>query len=269
MSVPFIMSEKEIKSHLKDAVGSVVHEICHAFYHNQETSKRDDIEKFFFRYPSPYAHFAALYLDEALATAIGNGVFIAKVYGKPSISYANEYIERFALHLFGLTRDYVLNDRSMDKDFWENLVLTFSNIYPGIYKNLNKVLTRYVVLSKDFAPDKVAELLNKHFRSLSTFHTTIDNREVINNIIKTSFYDCNAPIIFVLSEQEAANFKNFSSRNPYIQELYKYQNLSIRKGTYGFFSEKLHDRLYLFFTVKNMRDLEYLVKRLKKKNQIG
>lgn len=86
----------ESMNNLRSDLGTVIHETAHAIYERQERTLQYAMEKFFLHYPSPYAPLAYRYLNEALATALGNGMFMKRLTGHTGITYNNLYIQGFA-----------------------------------------------------------------------------------------------------------------------------------------------------------------------------
>lgn len=110
----------------------VVHEMCHMLYREQRPLLRDSIELYFKASPSKYSPYALSFIDEALATACGNGWAYRELSGVSDSGswYNNEYINGFAKALYPVVSDYIKQGKTIDSSFVAIAIDTFAGIFP-------------------------------------------------------------------------------------------------------------------------------------------
>lgn len=115
-----------------DILGVIIHEICHTLYAEQPAQLQREIEQWFDENPSPFAPLASSYLDEALATVLGNGWANEEMTGEmdPNPWYNNPYIDGFARALYPLTKKYLQAGKPIDKAYINQSVELFSQTFP-------------------------------------------------------------------------------------------------------------------------------------------
>ena len=91
--VPYFISKG-----VRDNMDVIFHEFCHALYEGQTNKVKKKIEDFYLTSENPYALFVYRYLNEILATTLGNGWFKEKLDNKyPDRSwYTVTYIDKMA-----------------------------------------------------------------------------------------------------------------------------------------------------------------------------
>ena len=110
----------------------VLHEMCHIFYGAQAKAQQQALDGWFQRSRSAYARFAYNYIDEGLATAIGNGWGVKQLAGsvKDGRWYGNDYIDGFAKELYPLVDDYLTRRQAVDSAFVARAVARFEKRFP-------------------------------------------------------------------------------------------------------------------------------------------
>jgi hypothetical protein len=138
-------------------VGIIIHECCHLFYKAMQGGQRQLIEEFFKRNNSVYAILAKNYLDEALATCIGNRLIVNQVNTEYSEkSYDNKYIEKYSEVLLSLVKEYLENNRTMDESFLKKAVHLFEQTFPDSPNDYEALLFSASIFS-DYPNDSLAE----------------------------------------------------------------------------------------------------------------
>jgi hypothetical protein len=239
-------------------LGTVLHEVAHLAYEYQKTSLKKTIDHFFLHFPSQHAYMAYQYLDEALATALGNGIFVEELTGTPSIHYNNQYIKAFAKDIYVEVKNYLNKNKEIDRRFLVKAVNLFAKRFPQLANDLPEILQRYV-LFVDNALDieGIHHVFQQYFSSFSVFKDTLSDPKIDENV---QYYDSNAPLIFVLHPKKRDQLTELRNANPYLNRVNK-SKLKKLKGNFDFYRDK-QGRLYLFFIVTNNKRLETLVKEL-------
>jgi hypothetical protein len=129
-------------------LGVVIHEVCHLFYKAMNPSRKKMIETFFKNHRSPYAQLVMGYLDEALATGIGNRFVVSQASTPPKRgAYDNPYIDKFSEVLLDLIVDYLQNNRKMDNAFLEESIRFFESTFPNSLENYAAILFTTTIFS--------------------------------------------------------------------------------------------------------------------------
>ena len=239
-------------------LGVVLHEVAHLAYEYQKTSLKKTIDHFFLHYPSQHAYMAYNNFDEALATALGNGILVEELTGSPDMRYNNPYIQGFAEVVYRDVKSYLNKHKEIDQAFLVKSVKHFEKRFPQIVSDLSEILKRYILfIDEAFDHDSVCQLFRQHFPACDIFHDSLHHPIIDEN---TPRYDSNAPRIFVLSLEQKDNLAALRSSNPYLNKVNK-SKLKKLKGNFDFYRDKQR-RLYLFFIAANNKELENLIKEL-------
>lgn len=165
-SMAVIIGDTRAEGHF----GVAFHELCHSLYSAQSIEVQKQWSDWFLNNPSPYAGLAYQLINEALATALGNGWAYEKAKGKMDKKewYNNKQINDFALALYPKVLEYVNADRSVDKDFIDHAVKTYEQIFPQALAELDNLLFDYYLLSDGTFPVKdFRKSLREKFNSQS------------------------------------------------------------------------------------------------------
>lgn len=117
--------------------GVIFHELCHSLYESQPLAFQKAISEYFKKNPSKYSLIAYSYINEALATALGNGWVYHVVKGKldPSEWYHNEKIDGFSHAIYPKVVEYIKAKKTIDAAFVNFAVSAFEKKFPeSIYE---------------------------------------------------------------------------------------------------------------------------------------
>jgi hypothetical protein len=146
-------------------IAIIMHEICHIFYHCSSIHQRHLRQDFFGRGRSFHKALAKNYLDEALATSIGNQLIPKRLRGKhDEKTYDNEYIDKYARELLPLIEHYLDNNIEMDKSFLEKSVEIFNQAFPNATRDCEALFFAPTIFS-DFMDDEIIPLVRNAFAS--------------------------------------------------------------------------------------------------------
>ena len=127
----------------------VFHEICHSLYEAQP----DDVQKMladaFRNNPSKFSRLASNYINESLATALGNGWAYEKAAGKVDAAnwYADEKINLLSKGIFAKTKEYVEQSKRIDSNFVNYAIGVFESKFPDSALEFQANMTNVVLLS--------------------------------------------------------------------------------------------------------------------------
>lgn len=143
------VSEIPLKFKQNDVLFSVLmHEIYHSVYNEQSLDFKQKIEVWFNNNPSKNSQYAYLLLNEALATALGNGYVFEQLNGIVDKEdwYFNKYINLMAKEIYPLVKEYLDNNKPMDKKFVDEYIGIYDRKFSGWLNELDNLLTnRYVI----------------------------------------------------------------------------------------------------------------------------
>lgn len=139
------LSENE-KEHL-GVLGIAIHEMCHIIYSQQSVKMQHEIDSIYNAHPSAFAQKAYNYLDEGLATALGNGWAYREVHGVLDTSqwYNHEYINNFARAMFADVVEYVDAGKTMDASFLHQSIATFEKTFPNANREVLGLLNQVML----------------------------------------------------------------------------------------------------------------------------
>ncbi|MCB0393425.1 MAG: hypothetical protein KDD25_02630 [Bdellovibrionales bacterium] len=118
---------------IKDDLGVVFHEFCHALYEGQPSSLKIDIDNFYLKHSDPHALFAYRYLNESLATALGNGLYDKVLNGSLNEKswYNVNYVDQLARAYLPLIERYLKMGKGLDKKFMESTIQFAKEKFPN------------------------------------------------------------------------------------------------------------------------------------------
>lgn len=181
----------------KDFVGTfgvIFHEMCHSLYESQSVRTQKAIEKYYLNSRSPYAQHTYKTINEALATAIGNGWVESRILKKtpPGSWYSEKHVNGLAQALFPYVKSYLAKNRVFDQALVNKSIELYAARFPNsIYEYENLLLrTLLVTDAKTFRPNQVAPILSREFRINSLSSAAPINHRVtmaeINDNLETT-----------------------------------------------------------------------------------
>lgn len=156
-----VMSELPINFKQYPVLFSVfMHEIYHIVYNEQSLATKLQIENWFHYHPSPHRQYAYLLLNEALATAFGNGYVYEQLNGEVDKDdwYFNKYINLMAKAIYPLVNEYADNNKPIDKRFVEEYIAVYDAQFAAWRNEWDHLFTYRFVISDH--PDDI-----KYFRA--------------------------------------------------------------------------------------------------------
>lgn len=146
-----------------DEFGVLFHELSHTLYEAQTAEFQNEWESYFRGSASESAEPAYVLINEAIATALGNGWAQEKI-GSPRTGqwYDDASIDTFAHELYPMVKAYVEVPRPLDKEFAQKSIALLGKAIPGAARDLDFRLkkTLLIVEGKTEVPRRE---LRKHF----------------------------------------------------------------------------------------------------------
>lgn len=150
--------------------GVLMHEIYHNIYDGQSLELKLQIQSWFNNNSSKNSQYAYLLLNEALATALGNGYVYEQLNGKTDNTdwYNVKYINLMAKQIYPIVKEYLTQNKQIDKNFVDKYIALYDSNFSNWINELDNLFTnRYVIT--DNADD--LNYFNKNYRYTS-FHQT-------------------------------------------------------------------------------------------------
>ncbi len=166
--------------------GVIFHELCHSLYDSQPLSMQKVISERFKQSSSKFSRLAYGYLNEALATAVGNGWAYSKAKGNVDKAewYNDEKIEGFSRAIYPVVSEYLNSPKAIDQKLIDSLISSFEKVFPESNLEFGPALTELVLISdgvvnlRDFRSE-----LRQTFRiSSMTASTPINDDETLKLI---------------------------------------------------------------------------------------
>lgn len=161
--VPYLMSVGA-----KDSLDVIFHELAHALYEGQSQKTKKEIEDYFMNSKHSHATFTYTYLNEIMATALGNGWYAESI--KPSFLkkswYSVSYINDIAKEIYPAVKKYADDSKPIDESFFQTVLKASEKKFPNAPFELEPNLLALQVLSEHSNLDRkeVARSLRKSFR---------------------------------------------------------------------------------------------------------
>ncbi|MFY7651558.1 MAG: hypothetical protein ACOVQE_02595 [Chitinophagaceae bacterium] len=191
----------------------MLHELYHIQFDEQPLATKQLIENTFNKNKHTGSRYAALLLNEALATAAANGYVYEQLTGKPDSSdwYFFPYINQMAKKIYPIVKNYLANNKTIDNHF----INEYCNIYQTFFaewqwKTEHIFTYRYVLASQrtDFS------VLNQLFPYCSMFEA----EDAINMGSLQKMKEKPLTKIIIISKNHAAQLQLVKQ---YFPELFK------------------------------------------------
>lgn len=150
-------------------MGVAMHEIGHVLYEEQPLALQWKLDSAFMESASMSMPYAYGYIDEALATACGNGWMYEFLTGKPEEGawYNNEYIDKYAHALYPLVKLYIENFKTIDRSFVKKAITIFEEQFPDAayeFNNLFNQMNFYTDANSTEQYRSIKNTLNRYYR---------------------------------------------------------------------------------------------------------
>ncbi|WP_228422141.1 hypothetical protein [Chryseobacterium aurantiacum] len=135
----------------KDLFSVMLHETYHILYDEQSLEMKNEIAQNFKKNPSKYSNYAYQLLNEALATALGNGYVYESLNGKTETDewYNSKYIDLMAKKIYPLVKEYIALKKPMDKNFIDTYIRLYEESFPEWISELDHIMTYRYILSEN------------------------------------------------------------------------------------------------------------------------
>ena len=166
-SVGIIIGEKDTPGRF----GVIFHELCHSLYESQSEDFQNKFQSFFYQSNSAYGRIGYNYINEVLATALGNGWMYEKAAGKLDDTswYNDQIIEEMAKAIFPDVKEYAENNKAIDESLIAKYLAHFEKKFPKSIDETNYLFSFvHLITDGEVVKNEVARpIIKKIFRTRS------------------------------------------------------------------------------------------------------
>jgi len=246
--------------------GIIFHELCHSLYSAQTPAFQSDLNSWFEADRTAYGNLAYSRINEALATALGNGFAFERATGKADAGtwYNDRYIEGFARGIFPMVKNYISNGKSIDSDFVKTAIKIFEEKFPKAPYEFDNLFNRIVLLldTEKLDRDQIRESMNQNFRiSSRSTYSQLDDIDGINEIKKST-----DTVVIIASLQNKLRMdalaEAFAATKEHIKAVESFNSPSL------YWAELSPGRSMLILLVENTDQAVNFFQAMKKKSKI-
>lgn len=168
-------------------IGVAVHEMCHIIFDEQTEEVQNQIDDWYTTSDSPFSGIAYNYINEGLATALGNGWAYKQINGRLDIVdwYSDKYIDGFGHALYPLINEYLNKNKPIDHAFVKESIDLFGKTFPKSATNTNILMSSILVFGYSEADKEIDVIYNSLFENFN-----------MQSIISTHINDAQSPELF-------------------------------------------------------------------------
>ena len=200
--------QTDLKSH-KDLFSVMLHETYHIIYDEQSLEVKTEIDRYFKESKSKYSNYAYQLMNEALATALGNGYVYEKLDGKmdPGDWYNKKYISLMAKQIYPLVTEYIDQKKPMDKNFIDSYINLYEVNFPEWINELNNIMSyRYVLTENKEDINAIRKMYRYRSRTEEEYQITKSSIEKMKTTSLTK--------VIVISKNSAEKIKLLKNEFP-------------------------------------------------------
>lgn len=175
----FISAVQTDLNSYQDLFSVMLHETYHIIYDEQSLVVKKEIDSYFKENKSKCSNYAYQLMNEALATALGNGYVYGKLNGKTDTGdwYNKKYINLMAKQIYPLVVGYIDQKKPMDKSFIDHYIRLYEENFPNWINELDNIMTYRYVLSENEKDNTTVRQLFR-YRSRSEFEDQITESSI-------------------------------------------------------------------------------------------
>ncbi len=255
-SVGVIIGEKDIEGRF----GVIFHELCHSLYDAQSLEFQNQLSKWYQENRSPYSRMTYSWMNETLATILGNAWAYSKITGKLEKTswYAQPTIDGFAKALYPEVLKYLEGNQSLDQKFVEASIQVFQKTFPDSIKELGSLLTNLSFFTDgSFGTSRtMAKDLRGVFRIQSMGYSSPINHEESLQILRDNR---TSTVFFLVHRSNIKQFDYLKTEFPFLTKYVKQAQNG--KSLLGLFDQD--GKKYLIGLVKDDVGFDFVLEKLK------
>lgn len=157
----------------------MLHEIYHILYNEQSLEFKNELRDLFQKNNSKSSTYSYLLLNEALATACGNGYVFQYLNGKldPESWYNRSYINEMGKKIFPLVNEYMASSKKIDQEFVNQYIEIYETQFPNWVNEIdNHMAFRYVLSTNIDDFDEMEQLYP--YASNTIYEDVVDKNSI-------------------------------------------------------------------------------------------
>lgn len=263
-----VKKDDKKKINLAGSFGVIFHELCHSIYGAQEDAFQVRLENHFLQSPSAYASQAYSFVNEALATAIGNGWAYSKA-NKGQLDketwYNDPTINGFAQEIYPLVKEALEKGHSLSGEMVASLINAYEKRFPKAIYAFDSLFNRLLIThdGEEIRSPELRTVVKKTFKvRILNIGSPMDHAQSLQNIVASE----QDSLMFVFTEKGSDQLEQAAQEIPYIRNNLKaLQNMKNRSIFAG-----LNDkgRAFVFVKIETEKDWEESIAALAKKEFI-
>ncbi|MNX85990.1 hypothetical protein D3C86_1178480 [compost metagenome] len=185
----------------------MLHETYHIIYDEQSLEVKTAIDTYFKENKSTCSNYAYQLMNEALATALGNGYVYGKLNGEvdPGDWYNKKYINLMAKGIYPLVAEYIDQKKSIDQNFVDRYIQIYETNFPNWINELDNIMTYRYVLSENKTD---LEVINRLFR----YRSRAEYEDHITEISIDKMQETPLTKVVIISKNSAEKLKLLKSK---------------------------------------------------------
>lgn len=254
----------ESKSDFKGTLGVIIHEICHILYDEQPASLQHQIDQWIQQSTSPFARLTYQYLNEGLATAIGNGWAYEQFIGKMDTSawYNDPYIDGFAHAIYEDISLYLSEKKQLNQAFIAIAIRAFKKTFPhAIYDPI--ILMNEVHLFANAEEKSSIDLINatirKYFRISSMYFSSPISSTESEELLKKN----QTTKVIIIDSNHQATLTKLIEAFPNMQN-----NLIANQNFVYSFRDSLSNSPIIIINILSLNDLDPALSMISRMEQV-
>jgi hypothetical protein len=238
---------------LASSFGVIFHELCHSLFDAQSVEFQNEFEKYFKENPSPYGKSALFWINETLATALGNGWAYERAEGKLDTTswYNQETIDGFSHAIYDLTKKYVSSSKPMDQEFVNQAIALFAERFPdSIYEFKTLFANVHLIHNQSFMAGPTPK---KHVREILSTQNYQGSAPINHKLTLEGILESSNTCAFVLNDKEVSELGKLAESIPFIKGNLK----TIREMPNRSYWAKLDEKSRGFVVIKVSSEEEF------------
>lgn len=225
----------------------LLHELYHNIYDAQSLGRKLEIQSWFMGNPSAGSQYAYLYLNEVLATALGNGYVYERLIGSTDTSdwYNIPYIDRAARAIYPIVQEYLRRGKVIDQHFANNYLSRYDSFFSGWKYELDCLMTHRYLMACDADDLNFLQALYPYAGN-ALAQTPVDKTGV-ERMKETPFTK-----VLIVSSDHVRHWKMLSESFPELNEA------GLDSGKEFVYWKELHDKTTLIVVSRHTSSLEVL-----------
>lgn len=245
--------------------GVVFHEICHGVFESQPLDLQREMDSWFKSADSSkYGDYAYKLINEALATALGNGLAFRAITGAEDRApwYDNPEIDEFARSIYPRVAEYFDAGKTMDRDFVLHAVEQYKKRFPEAPFSYDKFMEEVVLITDGVVMKSgpARAILKKFFRVRSL--ASMSPLAKPETIAEMKAAPGEALLILIVSPQERSQLRALEEA---VAGLRRWSRDLPGPGQWVFTGFDADRRPVLVFQVDDPPAFEALLEKIKKK----